>query len=118
MKFDIIIGNPPYQLDDGGNGASASPIYNLFISKAIELKPKYLSMIIPTRWFAGGKGLDEFRAAMLNDTHIRKMVDYVNGKDCFPNSSVGGVCYFLWDRDYNGMCEFTNIHDGKKNQLL
>lgn len=118
MKFDVIIGNPPYQLSDGGNGASAKPIYNLFVEQAKKLNPRYLCMITPSRWFAGGKGLDSFRNNMLNDRHLIKIVDFANAKECFPETSIGGgVNYFLWSRDVEDDCEVVNINNDSKNVM-
>jgi site-specific DNA-methyltransferase (adenine-specific) len=115
MKFDVIIGNPPYQLSDGGHGRSASAVYHKFIQQAKKLNPRYLSMIIPARWYAGGKGLDEFRNEMLTDKRIRKIVDFENSNEVFPGVDVaGGICYFLWDRDNEGLCEVTNFSNGNK----
>lgn len=120
VKFDVIVSNPPYQLatvagDTTNVSKQAKPIYNLFISQAKKLNPRFMTMIIPSRWFAGGLGLDGFRQEMMNDSQIRQIVDFSNAKDCFPQNSIsGGVCYFLWERNSSGMCQFTNVNGDKR----
>jgi site-specific DNA-methyltransferase (adenine-specific) len=113
MKFDVIIGNPPYQLDTGGSGRQAKPIYQKFVSQAKKLNPRFLVMIIPARWYSGGFGLNDFRKEMLNDKSIRTLVDFENASEVFPGVDIaGGVCYFVWDRDYSGDCVVKNYNDG------
>ena len=116
MKIDAIIGNPPYQvMDGGGTGTGAVAIYNSFVSLSKDIKPHYISLITPARWYTGGKGLDNFRKSMLQDRRIKLMFDYPNPKECFPNTNIsGGVCYFLWDKNYDGLCTFENIIKGER----
>lgn len=114
MQFDVIVGNPPYQIGTEGYGVTASTIYQHFVEQAIELDPSYLLMITPSRWFTGGKGLDEFREKMIADRRLRTIVDNPRIFDCFPGAKIrGGVNYFLWDREYDGDCEFSTRINGE-----
>ena len=118
MKFNLIVGNPPYQLMDGGNNASATPIYNRFVDLAKKIRPNYLSMIMPAKWYNGGKGLDDFRKNMLSDKSMERLFDFVDGHECFPTVDIaGGVCYFLWNRDYKGNCSVTTHFKGKVTSM-
>ena len=113
MKFEACVGNPPYQIMDGGFNASSVPIYQYFVEQAEALNPKYISMIIPSRWFAGGRGLDKFRAKMMANTRVRKLCDFSESKYIFPTADIsGGICYFLIDTSYDGPCEFSNFDAG------
>jgi Eco57I restriction-modification methylase len=111
MQFDVIIGNPPYQLNTDGHGTQARPIYQQFVQQAKALDPRFLCMVIPARWFSGGMGLDEFRESMLTDDRVRSIDDYLTASDVFPGVGLkGGVCYFLWDRDNPGTCRVTTYY--------
>ena len=112
MAFDVIISNPPYQrkVNESGKGLGAVPLYQKFVALALDCQPRYVVMILPSRWFSGGVGLEDFRRRMLRCGHLRTMVDYTDAKDCFPGVDInGGICYFLWQADYRGPCTFTNI---------
>ncbi len=120
MEFNAIVGNPPYQEMDGGAGVSAKPLYNRFVSISKKIKPNFISMITPSRWFSGGKGLDDFREEMLNDNRLSKIIDFINSKDCFSNVEIkGGVSYFLWERDKRGLCNVTSVDSkGKRTEVV
>ena len=116
----MIIGNPPYQVrDGGGTGSSAKPIYQHFVAQAKKLRPRFISMVIPSRWFSGGKGLDDFRRDMLHDRRLSALVDFSDSSECFPGVDIaGGVCYFLWDRDHDGGCEVSHVHHGTEDRSI
>ena len=119
IEFNAIVGNPPYQVMDGGAKASASPIYHLFVETAIKISPKFLSMIMPARWYSGGKGLDSFRDTMMKSNKIKSLFDYFDPNDIFPGIDIsGGVCYFLYEKHYNGLCEVNNYRNGIKTSLF
>ncbi len=121
-SFDVVIGNPPYQMANGGFGRAASPIYPAFIQKAKALNPKYIAMIIPARWYSDGLGSDRFRETMLNDPRLTTLVDFVRSREIFPQVDIkGGVCYFLWDRDEifrQPSIKFTSVHRGKETDCI
>jgi site-specific DNA-methyltransferase (adenine-specific) len=111
VQFDVIIGNPPYQLGDGAAGAS--PIYHQFVRSAKSLEPRYLTMVTPSRWFAGGNRLDDYRAEMLGDRRLREIVDFPISSEVFPGVDVGGgISYFLWDLGHDSSCKVTTIRGG------
>ena len=116
MQFDVIIGNPPYQMKGGAGGSSDSSIYHLFVEQAKKLEPKFLSMVVPARWLAGGRGLDEFRKDMLTSGHLRNLTDFPDSGEAFPGVQIkGGICYFLWDNAHIGPCSVTRITGGTEH---
>ncbi len=119
VHFNVCLGNPPYQIDDGGNGKSAKPVYNLFVEEAKKIATDSISYIMPAKWYSGGKGLDQFRTDMLSDERIKKLIDFENYKDVFPNLGglAGGACIFLWDKHYNGPCAVENFRRDGSNVL-
>lgn len=118
MKFDVIVGNPPYQIEADEAGQNVNPLYDQFVKTAIDMNPRYLTMIIPSRWMAGGKGLDDFRGQMLKSKQIVKIVDFPNARELFPKVEIkGGVNFFLWARDYNGLCNFESVRAGVSSGL-
>lgn len=119
LKFDAVVGNPPYQEMDGGAQASASPIYQHFVTTSKAIEPEYISFIMPTRWYVGGKGLDAFRNEMLSDVHIKELYDCLTPEDIFPNTNIrGGVCYFLWDKNYDNSKDFTRVITYENNKII
>lgn len=118
MKFDFVIGNPPYQEDTDGAGRQAKPVYNLFFEQAKKMEPESIALITPSRWFSGGMGLNQFREDMMNDRSLKVIDDYTNAKDCFPDNSIsGGVNCFVWKKDYKGDCKFVNTTNGITTEL-
>lgn len=114
MQFDVIIGNPPYQMTGGAGGTSDSSIYHLFVEQAVALEPKFISMVIPSRWMAGGRGMDAFRSTLLSGGHLSELVDFPASAEVFPGVEIkAGICYFLWDREHAGMCDVTT-HRGSE----
>ena len=119
MNFDLVIGNPPYQQADGGGKASAKPIYQEFFGIANIITQTNSIILMPAQWYTGGKGLDDFRKDMFVDKHIRKIIDYPNPKECFPDTNIsGGVCFVLWDKSYNGLCQFENVFNGERHLMI
>lgn len=120
LKFNAIVGNPPYQVSVGKESKNyAINVYDKFVDTAKAMSPNYISMIFESRWFTGGRGLDEFRNEMLNDDRLSKIHDFVASTDCFPNVDIaGGICYILWDKNYHGLCEFTVEHMGKSTTIM
>lgn len=119
MQFDVIVGNPPYQMKGGAGGTSDSSIYHLFVEQAMRMEPRYLSVVIPSRWMAGGRGMDEFRKTVLAGGHFRELVDFPASSDVFPGVEIkAGVCYFLWDKSYSGDCAVTTIRSGESTGPL
>lgn len=111
MKFNAIVGNPPYQVMDGGTDRGAVPVYHYFMNIAKRTNPNYISLIMPSRWYAGGRGLDEFRAEMMSDTRLARLYDYELSKDLFPTVDIaGGLCTYLWDKQHNDACLVTNYN--------
>jgi site-specific DNA-methyltransferase (adenine-specific) len=118
MKFDVIVGNPPYQIESGGFGAQATPIYQLFVEQAFRMKPRYVCMITPSRWFAGGMGLDGFRKRMLESKNFRNLVDFPDAADLFPGVQIkGGVSYFVWDKNYEGRCSVKTVQGEQVSEV-
>ncbi|MGX7104483.1 Eco57I restriction-modification methylase domain-containing protein [Globicatella sanguinis] len=119
VKFDVIVGNPPYSEEDGGAQASSTPLYNSFIEESIKLNPDLMSYIIPTRWYVGGKGLDKFRSIMLNNKHISQLHDFLNPNEVFPNTNIrGGVCFFVWNQKYDAEKNKTRVVTYKHQRVI